>query len=371
MSEQPEPTVQRIFSRETELHEENVVSRGQIIASRRVPANSQHEIEALKAQIAMLLVTELELNNTSLLHSQKLDSLTLSSEKTRHELDALKIQFALLQSAPSAPGGPESAFPRNDRPQMKMAPDPKPFSGKPGTLETFLRVCEKKFDAEPLNYSMDKDKILYAGFNLQDKALAWYGAFRKPSNPNVKAFQNWEDFTERMRTLYGSHNPEQTAISELKRLKQTRSVMEYTAEFERLAAGRDWPDSLLLSLYQDGLSHKIQNHLLYLDEDTIDSLSSIIRVAKQIDRRLREHQDTRNSPQSNFPSARREPRVSAESATTMSPMPMDLDATVQRGPLTKKQKEDRRSKNLCLYCGGSGHRISECRSKPKVMRQNS
>lgn len=317
---------------------------------------------------------EEELNNTNVHHSQKLDSLSLSSVKTTNDVEALKILVAQLQTALSAHEGPESSKSKSDRPERKMAPDPTPFTGKPGTLEPFLLLCELKFEAEPRTYATEKDKLLYAGLNLRDGALAWYGPFRKPKNPNVLAFQSWADFTERIRMAYGSHSAKKTATAEIKRLRQTRSVLEYTAEFQRLAAELDWPHSVLLSAYQDGLSPKMQSHLVYVDEDSVETLPDLIRVVQQIDRKIKEQQDTRDTrfiPHANFPSHRREPRVYMESSTSAGAIPMDLDATVQRGPLTRKEKEDRRSKNLCLYCGRSGHKISECRSKPKVTPENS
>ncbi|KAJ8095487.1 hypothetical protein PM082_023257 [Marasmius tenuissimus] len=43
--------------------------------------------------------------------------------------------------------------------------------------------------------------------------------------------------------------------------------------------------------------------------------------------------------------------------------PMEIDATrtaKPRGPLTAEERQRRKDKNLCMYCGGSGHKANVC-----------
>ncbi len=80
--------LQRIFSRETELHEENVILWAAMDETRRAAALAHQETQTLKSQVA-------------------------------------------------------SSWDRC--PVRKEAPDPAPFEGKPGTLDDFLVLCRIEF----------------------------------------------------------------------------------------------------------------------------------------------------------------------------------------------------------------------------------
>ncbi len=260
--------------------------------------------------------------------SQELASLRLSESTMRDEVAALKVQVNKLQS-------------------IRLL-DHKPFSGKPGSLEPYLVLCEMKFHAEPRTHSTDQHKILYAGLHLRGSALVWYGRiFSEPEIHNVQSLYSWEDFKERIRGVYGSPDPTETASAEICLLKQTRSVLEYTAKFQRLAAQLDWSDSVLTVFYKAGLCPEMRFHLACGDAcGNMDSktLASAIRSAQQIDQNIR----------------------GLQNATSMGPIPTDLGTTVHRGPLTMGKRRRPRGKTPCLYCGKVGHTNSECRSKPKV-----
>ena len=46
-------------------------------------------------------------------------------------------------------------------------------------------------------------------------------------------------------------------------------------------------------------------------------------------------------------------------------MPMEIEATRRRGPLSDEEKQRRRANRLCLYCGGLGHIAINCPDRPK------
>lgn len=62
--------------------------------------------------------------------------------------------------------------------------------------------------------------------------------------------------------------------------------------------------------------------------------------------------------------ARHQPSTTSTSTAT----PMELDATFgqPRAKLTTVEKQGRRDRGECLYCGIKGHRVSEC---PKLQHQ--
>ncbi|KAJ1132756.1 hypothetical protein NDU88_011059 [Pleurodeles waltl] len=61
-------------------------------------------------------------------------------------------------------------------------------------------------------------------------------------------------------------------------------------------------------------------------------------------------------------SSRRTDDVPSEASPPPTQEPMQIDPI--RGPLTESEREDRRQKGLCLYCGKAGHLIRSCPVRP-------
>lgn len=311
MAQPPGPTLGVLFNREEQLHNENQELRKETNEARKETALAREEMAALRIQMAS--------------HGDK-------------------------------------------RPERKKGPDPVPFDGKPGTLDDFLVLCRMKFQGEARTYASDEDKVLYAGQNLRGAALAWFAPFQYPSSPEVQTFQSWEDFVSRIQSAYGTHDRKRAAGKALWSLRQTGSVIEYTTEFQKLAAHLGWQDSPLCTAYYEGLSSSIREHLINFESPDYPTL---VHHAQLVDNNLRDLRKPQLNKTTRFPYYPKMMEAPRQVVTT-GPTPMDLDATVQtRPPLTREQKQHRREKNLCLYCGKPGHTIAQCRSKGKGSPGNS
>ncbi len=145
-------------------------------------------------------------------------------------------------------------------------------------------------------------------------------------------------------------------------LRQTGSVQDYTTEFQRLAAYLGWTDEPLRAIYYEGLSRSIKNYLVSV---RCPDLRSLLDHAQMVDANVRALDEPKTRP-TKIPYSPRVMEVPRQALSTG-----ELDATVPGRRLTQEQKNHRRSNNLCLYCGRPGHKISKCRSKPKVTPEHS
>ncbi|KAJ1175913.1 hypothetical protein NDU88_001198 [Pleurodeles waltl] len=89
--------------------------------------------------------------------------------------------------------------------------------------------------------------------------------------------------------------------------------------------------------------------------------------ALSIEYRLQERRmEKRRSRGASQPSSSRmyppHPEESRPPAKDIEGEPMQVDTA--RGPLSASEKEDRRKKGLCLYCGSAGHLLRTCPVRP-------
>ncbi len=76
----------------------------------------------------------------------------------------------------------------------------------------------------------DEVRIAEAVTLLDDAALQWRMTMQKPQ------YETWQQFCEAIRMRFGKFYSEDHARADLARLKQTTSVRDYTAQFERISA---------------------------------------------------------------------------------------------------------------------------------------
>ena len=97
-------------------------------------------------------------------------------------------------------------------------------------------------------------------------------------------FSSWTNFKEEMGRIFGEVDAERQAEKAISRLKQTKAVSAYTAEFKQLQARINWDDSALRTVYEAGLKENIKDKLVHYDKPK--DLYSLIELATRIDTRL-------------------------------------------------------------------------------------
>ena len=166
-------------------------------------------------------------------------------------------------------------------------------------------------------------------------------------------------------THFQSVDSETLAASRIRDLRQGRhSVAEYAASFRELACDLSWNDSALISQFRFGLHADVKNLLLTLTAPS--TLSEAITAAIRCSNRLQELRK-----EGTFPSTSTSAWIPSTQPQASAHVPMQVDAIGVRPRLTLEEKERRRAQNLCLYCGGAGHRARGCPNKQENSRVRS
>ncbi|KAI2666212.1 Transposon Tf2-6 polyprotein [Labeo rohita] len=133
-----------------------------------------------------------------------------------------------------------------------------------------------------------------------------------------------------------------------------RSVTDYSIEFRTLAAECGWNSEAQWDMFLYGLSDFIKDEIYSLELPT--GVDSLIDLAIRVDTRLqRRGQRTPLglpvTPQGHFSSFPGETVLSLPD-----PEPMQMG----RSRLPQQEKQRRRERGLCLYCGAAGHIAAQC-----------
>ena len=139
-----------------------------------------------------------------------------------------------------------------------------------------------------------------------------------------------------------------------------RPVADYSIEFRTLAAECRWNEEAQWDVFLHGLADRIQREIYALELPT--SLNELIDLALRVDARLsRLEQRTRTT---SVHGVLRPPQPSGRDA--VSPVEDHEPMQVGRARLSREERERRRSRGLCLYCGGSGHFLNNCPVKERA-----
>ncbi|XP_053563243.1 tyrosine--tRNA ligase, cytoplasmic isoform X1 [Bombina bombina] len=165
-----------------------------------------------------------------------------------------------------------------------------------------------------------------------------------------------------MDELYRDADIQLTAEQKMRSLKQGKKTVEdYITEFKLYASDSAWSSVSLRNQFRLGLSDSVKDELARIEMPS--TLEALMKLATQIDRRLRErkaersYSETTSKPSSSTYSHQRP--ITTEQAT-----PMEIG--VIRGPLTADERMRRKTNHLCMYCGNSNHMVTDC----PILRKN-
>ena len=100
-----------------------------------------------------------------------------------------------------------------------------------------------EFNAERL--STDEHKVLFASTYLRGPAFKWFNSFftdflnnepDKRDNNMVEVTQNYSNFKNNLRQVFGDFDEEHLAERRMQSLRQTGSAANYASKFQQLAA---------------------------------------------------------------------------------------------------------------------------------------
>jgi hypothetical protein len=187
---------------------------------------------------------------------------------------------------------------------------------------------------------------------------------------------NWPRFVEELREMFGDPNAEATTEAELDglRMRTNQKFADFLVDFNTLSTQVNWGDRALRHRLKQALPDRIKDLLALVEEPA--AFNEWKRLVQNVDQRYWERQaeirwDARPNTGTNTsrgtpaPNTRNgvsgAPATSAMSAarSPLSNPPVACHLTAQ-GRLTQTEWDRRITQGLCLYCGGQGHKASEC-----------
>ena len=122
---------------------------------------------------------------------------------------------------------------------------PEPFDGSKRKLRAFFSQVELFFGFNADRFPTDKHKVLFASTYLRGPAFEWFNSFlmdflnNKPDkrdNDTVKVTQNYSNFKNKLRQVFGHFDKEHSVERRMQSLRQTEFAANYASKFQQLAA---------------------------------------------------------------------------------------------------------------------------------------
>ena len=256
-------------------------------------------------------------------------------------------------------------------------------------LQAFLIQCQLNFNSKPWVFQTDTSKVNYMISYLKGTVLDWFEPGLMSDDP-PDWISNYSKFTSELKHNFGPHNPEGDMENELKALwmKDNQQMVKYLVDFNCLVAWVTWGDFTLWHQLYKGLLNRIKDEVSWIRKPS--TLSVMCQLIQQIDTHYWEHQSeiSQESKKSNNKSGEQKSNKSANTASSSSknqssnnksasssnkrPNPNlssssgqnkkpNLSSKLRKdSKLTSKERACRFANNLCMFCGGAGHKASKC-----------
>jgi hypothetical protein len=141
------------------------------------------------------------------------------------------------------------------------------------------------------------DKVYFAVVLLKGPAADWAEPFTRDRLDHDSAgqrpetcvmFSDFDAFKQALVNMFGDVGEDRRAAAELMALKQTTTVVAYTAKFQQLQAKTGWDDKASVAHFYNRLSNRIKDQMLLSSQDRPNQLLQIIRISTDIGDRIAE-----------------------------------------------------------------------------------
>lgn len=249
-------------------------------------------------------------------------------------------------------------------PEPKIG-NPERFNGDSTQVRPFLTSCRLQFSLQPRTFATEGARVGYAITHLTGRARLWGTAEFERQTPACATF---DLFAEEMLKVFDLDSPTAEASRELFRIRQgRRSVADHSIDFRTLARRSSWNTPSLVDAFLHSLADYMKDELV--SHELPSTLDEAIALAVRIDRRIQTRRRERGRQDPPTTGIRRNLSGPPSSPATQpsqrdQPEPMDIG----RASLTPAERQRRFTSNLCLYCGGDGHRVATCPLKAEAHR---
>lgn len=231
-------------------------------------------------------------------------------------------------------------------PREPRLPPPQSYNGEPGTCRSFLSQCSLSLELQASTFPTERSKIAYIITLLSGKAREWGTALWDADDP---CCTNYNAFTNEMRRVFDRSLSGREAAGQMLRLRQgTRSAYDYAIEFRTLAASCGWNECAMFDVFFHGLSETVKDELV--SQELPSGLNELMDLAGRVDARLRLRRKERTPPL-----VRTRPMSPPQTADSPD-QPMQVD----RARISPEERQRRRDKQACFYCGQTGHFRLQC-----------
>jgi hypothetical protein len=229
---------------------------------------------------------------------------------------------------------------------------------------------------------LDEQWITAALGFLQDEAAVWATPALEDLDAGKKPYSgDWAEFKTEFKKRFETHDEAYDAREKLKAMKQgsKQSAADYIAKFEEYAGRTRWSSVDLHTRLRDGLNSALKDALALTDRPT-DTFDLLKKHAIELDVRLRERQ-AEKAREEGKPNPHSSSSGNHSTHRTKDPDAMDIDAAKtgkpnmgdwmvkwkgcckKCGSNSHKSTDVDHSRELCKYCGVTGHTDLVCVSK--------
>ena len=292
---------------------------------------------------------------------QQQQHVQLRDELQNLQREVLSLRPSLLESQSQTRSRPH-------RPKPSL-PDPDRFSGQAYKFDTWLPSIKAKLrvDAEAIGGNIDQ--FYYVYLNLENSVQAM--VLPQLDDAEERQVWNYQTILDQLSRIYDNPNKFQEAEDKLHNLKQgNESISAYIAKFERLlyaARGQDWPDSVKITTFRNGLGSTARQRLnlqLNLPRD----YPSFIRTVQQLSSHVSAPANTHGPDQMD---------TSVGNINVIDPVLASLEQpqssqsnshpkSLHARSISPSRRQQYRDNNQCVRCGSHDHWVAECPLQPSV-----
>ena len=147
---------------------------------------------------------------------------------------------------------------------------PEPFDSGKGKLQAFFSQVKLFFRFNAERFPTNEHKVLFASSYLKGPAFEWFNSFLtdflnnktdKKDNNTVEVTQNYSNFKNKLRQVFGDFDKEHLTEHRMQSLRQTGFAADYASKFQQLAAQTQWGAVPLVAQFYKGLKDRVKNNV--------------------------------------------------------------------------------------------------------------